>query len=326
MSARPLLFAVAALPMSLIACGGGDEDEVIIPEGEHYHYVMDKLIVPLTPTQATDMALDLGSKTSNDLDKTKDNKLGEGLASLHTLSMFDLQEPIDTAVNKGEIVLLMDYQTKDFINAAASGMQVYLGDMPNPAPCADANDMTCGLHLKGTGMFGVSSMSPQDAKVAGKVVNGTFSGGPGNITIPLAIAGSAIEFNLANARVQLKGVDENGIMDGILAGLVREADLPMLFPAVRDEIKPFIMADCTLAGAPTDCGCEMNSTGQLILDFLDTDPKDCEVALNEIQDNPTIKSILSPDICIEDSCDKPDGISIGVKVTAKKAMFTAPPM
>ncbi|MGE0549963.1 MAG: hypothetical protein AB7O24_24395 [Kofleriaceae bacterium] len=325
MSARPLLFVAAALPMSLIACGGGGGEEEIIPEGEHYHYVMDHLSVPTSPTQANEMGLDLGSKTSNKLDKTIDNKLGEGLASLHTISMFNLQEPIDTAINKGEIVLLMDYQTKDFTNAAASGMQVYLGDTPNPAPCADANDMTCGLHLKGTGMFGISADSPTEAKVAGKVVNGTFSGGPGDISIPLSIAGNPIVFNLANARVKLTGVTPDGITEGILAGLVKEEDLPALFPAVQAEVKPYVMADCTLEGGPeANCGCTDNSTGKLILDFLDTNPKDCDVSLVEISDNPTIKSILSPDVCIESSCDKPDGISIGVRVTAKKATYTAP--
>ena len=57
----------------------------------------------------------------------------------------ELQDTIDLAVAKGDIILLVDFQTKDFTNTTAAGLSVKLGSMPVPAACTDPTMLaTCG--------------------------------------------------------------------------------------------------------------------------------------------------------------------------------------
>src|SRR5215470_14722898 len=103
---RPFLFAAAVAAASLVACGG---NSTIIPEGPHYHYVANKVYVPKDMTEKTEFGLDL------DGNGTKDNVLGGVLAFLAAQG-FDVQATIDKAVAEGSINILIDFQTKDFMN------------------------------------------------------------------------------------------------------------------------------------------------------------------------------------------------------------------
>ena len=114
MAFRPFLLAAALLPMSLVSCGG-DEGQPI-PEGTHYHYVANQVFVPDSATHARDYSLDL------DKDGSKDNQLGMVLSTLASMG-FDVQTTIDTAVAEGSIILLTDFQTKDFMNTTAADVQ-----------------------------------------------------------------------------------------------------------------------------------------------------------------------------------------------------------
>src|SRR5262245_39525082 len=107
-----LLVAAASLSLSLslVACGGDDSN--VVPEGEHYHYVTNQLLVPTTNTQAREYGLDLNG------DKQVDNQLGMVLSTLGSMG-FDIQATIDEAVAEGSIILLLDVQTKDFTNTSA---------------------------------------------------------------------------------------------------------------------------------------------------------------------------------------------------------------
>src|SRR5688572_15161192 len=125
-SIRPFLFAIAALPLTLVACG--DDGGTIIPEGEHYQTVSKKAYVPTNNSQAREFGLDLNA------DGTVDNQLGMVLGTLSTMG-FDIQGTIDEAVAEGSIILLVDFQTKDFTNTTAAGLKVLLGDMEMPAAC-----------------------------------------------------------------------------------------------------------------------------------------------------------------------------------------------
>ena len=55
---------------------------------------------------------------------------------------FDIQGTIDTAVAEGSIILLVDFQTKDFTNTTAAGIQVFLGDEPDAAPPCNGAEPT----------------------------------------------------------------------------------------------------------------------------------------------------------------------------------------
>jgi len=327
-SIRPLLFA-AALPLTLVACGGDDGgEEPIVPTGEHYKYVAAKAFVPTTNGQATEYGLDLDGNNS------VDNQLGKTLASLKTVAGFDIQGTVDEAVLEGSIILLMDFQTEDFTNASAAGLQVLLGENPTPAACNDGEEAVCengtctgcGHHLEG-GSFSVSANSPDNAAVAGKIVNGTFNGGPGEISLQIALGGTdAIQLDLIGARAKATGISADGITSVILAGALTQEELDnTVLPAIHAQLAPSIAEDCT--GEGENCGCTEGSTGASILAFLDKDPVDCEVTLDEIKTNQAIQGFLAPDADLFDANGnpgqdgEPDSLGIGIKVEAKKATF-----
>jgi hypothetical protein len=319
MAYRPFLLAAACLP--LVACGGDDGQPT--PEGMHYHYVANQVYVPTSNTQAREYGLDLNA------DGTVDNQLGMVLSTLAGMG-FDIQATIDTAVAEGGIILLVDFQTKDFMNTTAAGIQVYLGDNEMPAACNSGemyNEMTktgCKHHLDGNGMFSIAANSPTNAALAGKIVNGTFTGGPGDLTLQIALGGTmAIQLNLIGARVKASSISETGIGSGttggaIFAGAITKEDIDTkVIPAVHAQLAPIITRDCTNT-TPPDCGCMADSTGKTILGLFDTMPKDCTVTVDEIKNNNLIMSLLAPDVTINGKM----ALSIGIKATTVKGTYT----
>jgi hypothetical protein len=328
MAFRPFLLAAAVLPMSLVACGG-DDGGTIVPEGEHYHYVVNQAFVPTTNTQAREYGLDLNGDTQ------VDNQLGMVLSTLAGMG-FDIQGTIDAAIAEGSITLLVDIQTKDFTNTAAAGIQVFLGDNPMPAACnagEEYNEMTktgCKRHLDGNGSFSIAAGSPDNAALGGKIVGGTFTGGPGNVTLQIALGGTeAINLNLIGARAKASSISETGIGSGtmggvVIAGAVTKQDIDNeVIPAIQAQLVPTIERDCpgTDPAANPPCGCAADSTGKTILGLFDVAPtKDCKVTVDEIKNNSLIVSLLAPDVEIDGTM----ALSIGLKATAVKGTFTTP--
>jgi hypothetical protein len=237
---------------------------------------------------------------------------------------FDIQTPVDTAVGDGSIILLADFQTKDFTSASASGLSIYLGDKATamPKPCDTATPPVCSKHLAGTGTFTLAANSPTNALVAGPVVGGTFTGGPGNITLQIALtAGAPIELSLIGARAKLTGISATGVTSGVIAGALSDNDLnTKVIPAIQAQLVDIIKRDCTALTTPPDCGCTAGSTGKTILGLFDTTPKDCAVSVAEIQNNNLIKSLLAPDVTIDGTM----ALSLGIGVTMVKGEFTPP--
>lgn len=316
MAFRPTLLAAAAILPSLVACGGDDGQPV--PEGTHYHYVANKVFVPTSGSEAQKYGLDLNN------DGTVDNALGQVLSALGSMG-FNLQETLDTAVNEGSIILLADFQTKDFNASSAAGIQVFLGENPMPAACNGTDDTTCGHHLDGNGMFSVAANSPQNAALAGKIVGGTFKGGPGKLSLQIALGGTdAIQLDLIGARAQASGITDSAIGTAssggiIFAGAVTKEDLDnKVIPAIQSQIAPLIERDCTDPTMPPACGCMDGSTGKQILGLFDTNPKDCAVSVDEIKGSTLIMSLLSPDVTVDGKM----ALSLGIKATAVKATYT----
>jgi hypothetical protein len=325
MAFRPCLLAAAVLPMSLVACGGDDGQPV--PEGTHYHYVANQAFIPTTNAQAREYGLDLNG------DGTVDNQLGMVLSTLAGMG-FDIQATIDTAVAEGDIILLVDFQTKDFTNTTAAGVQVFLGENPMPAACNAGemyNEMTktgCKHHLDGNGSFSIAANSPSNLALAGKIVNGTFTGGSekSNLSLQIALGGTnAIQLDLIGARAKASGISEAMIGMGtsggiVFGGAVTKDDIDnKVIPAIQAQLVPIIQRDCT-STTPPDCGCMADSTGKTILGLFDTTPKDCMVTVDEIKNNNLIVSLLAPDVTIDGKM----ALSIGIKATAIKATFTVP--
>lgn len=335
MAFRPFLLAAALMPMSLVACGGDDGDDQPIPEGPHYHYVANKVFLPESNTQAREYGLDLNG------DGTVDNQLGMVLSTLAGMG-FELQETIDAAVAEGSVILLADFQTKDFTNTTAAGVQVFLGENPTPAACNQGEEYNpttktgCGRHLDGNGSFSIAASSPQNAALGGKIINGTFTGGPGNLSLQIALGGTdAINLDLIGARAKGSSISEAGIGSGtsggiVFAGAVTKQDIDNnVIPAIQKQLVPTIQRDCCgLATSPGGatcnptgtpaCGCSNDSTGKTILGLFDTTPKDCTVSVDEIKNNNLIVSLLSPDVTIDGKM----ALSLGVKATTVKATYT----
>lgn len=313
---RSFLLA-AALPMTLVACGDDGGTSQPTPEGMHYQYVSSEAFVPTNNNQAREYGLDLNG------DKTPDNQLGMVLGTLSTMG-FDVQGTIDEAVMEGSIILLVDFQTEDFTNTTAAGLKVLLGDNPMPAPCTDPTmptPATCSKHLDGTGMFSIAAGAPDNAAVAGKIINGTFNGGPGNISLQIALGGTdAIQLDLIGARAKASGITETGIASVVLGGALTEEDLnTKVIPAIHAQIAPLIAEDCNAPTSPPMCGCTSGSTGATVLNLFDAAPKDCMVTVDEIKNNSLIQSLLAPDVEINGK----QALSLGIKVVTKKATFPA---
>ncbi len=315
---RPYL--LATLSLTLVACGD-DGGSTIIPEGEHYQFVSKSAAVPTNNNQAREYGLDLNG------DKTVDNQLGMVLGTLATMG-FDIQGTIDEAVSEGSIILLVDFQTKDFTNTSAAGIQILLGDNPMPQPCTDPlmpTIPTCGKHLAGTGSFTISTSSPDTAALGGKIINGTFTGGPGDISLQIALGGTdAIQLDLIGARSKASGISANGLTSVILAGALTESDLnTKVIPAIATQLAPAIAEDCNMLASPPGCGCMAGSTGKTVLDLFDGgipgSMKNCAVSVEEIQQNSLIQSLLAPDVTI----DGVKALSLGIKVEGTKATFPA---
>jgi hypothetical protein len=329
---RPVLFAGALASLSLAACGGGDS--TITPEGAHHHYVVNKALVPTNNNESREYGLDLNN------DGTPDNQLGMVLGTLAGMG-FDIQATIDTAVLEGSINLLMDVQTADatFMSSAATGLSVYIGSNPQPAACATGETVTCttakpavctgcGAQLNPMGgMF--TAATNQDIALAGKIVGGKFTGGPGDLSIQIAIGGTmAIPLNLLGARAQatsmsdanLGTVSGNTVTGGVvLAGAITQDDINNnIIPAVVNQLTPTITRDCNNLSHPPDCGCTDGSTGKTIIGLFDTAPADCMVTVDEVKGNSLIMSLLAPDVTVDGKM----ALSLGIKVAAEKATFT----
>jgi len=302
-----ILFLSSALTLAA-ACGGGEEGD-IEPKGPVTAYVVSQTFVPTSSPTATEFGLDLNG------DKVVDNQLGSVLATLGGQG-FNVQAAVDTAVNEGGIILLMEVQAENFSSAGAVGLQVFLGDMPMPAACASTTDTTCRKHLDGNGSFSIGTDSPTDAKVTGKIAGGTFTGGPGNISLKIALGGpQGVQLDLSGARAKATGISADKIDSVIVAGALTQEDLnTQVIPAIHTQLVPIITEDCPTPTA-ADCGCMANSTGKTVLGLFDTNPKNCVLTVEEISNAPLIKSLLAPDVTIDGKM----ALSLGLKVSAVKA-------
>lgn len=322
MSSKHSFYAAVAcaLPLSLAACGSSDNgDAVIVPEGAHYGYVISQASIPTTTKEVTDFGLDLGSKTSSKQDGVVDNQLGQALSFLS--SMVNIQGTVTTAIDQGDIILLVDVQTADLMNSNAAGFGVKIGASPQPPACSSTTDTVCRHHLDGHGMFQIAANSPTD-EVGGKLVKGAFTGGPGNVPLQIAIGSTTpIDLNLVHARVQAT-LNADGTIAAKIGGLVTQTQLvSQIGPVLQQTVMGLITTDCTPIGPPPGCGCPTNSTAATLLSLGIDANADCMITADEILNFSVVKAELQPDSCSMDSCKAPDSLSIGVQVQAVKATF-----
>jgi hypothetical protein len=324
-SNRTFVVAVACtLQLALVACGGSS-DSAIVPAGTHYGYVVSKTTaVPATGHQPTELGLDLGSKTSSTPDGKPDNQLGQALVGLK--SVFDVQTAITNSVNNGTITLLIDFQTKDFVNTGNAGLAIRFGTNPMPAACTNpADNTTCGNQLKGNATFSLAADSPTDAALGGKITNGTFTSNAGDLALQIVIGTSTtpLVLNLVHARAKATGISETGIVSANLGGLLTLDDLKTTVgPALLAQVTAVLAASCTPPGPPPGCGCTGTAAIGILLADGDTGTApNCQITVDELLAHPLVKTALQADSCSKDSCTAPDALSVGLQIEAVKATF-----
>lgn len=306
----------------------GDKNDAMPPDmmpsgASHHGYVVSHMFVPTNAAQVSAYGLDLGSAISSTPDGTVDNALGKFFNALNSISPDIIQGTINTAVDRGSILMLLDLDTTGFLDASAGTLGVKLGSNPVPAACDGATDTTCRQHLTGTASFSVAPNSPADAVVSGAIVAGTFNGGPGTLVLQIAIGSTTpIKLDLLHARIKAGSISAGGIATANVGGLVTlDQVFSKICPALQAQFQSILDRDCTPSGAgtPPTCGCTAGSTGAAILakfdgDMLGTTP-DCTVTTTEILSAPELK----PDSCPLDSCTAASVLSAGVKVDAVSA-------
>ncbi len=325
-----------AMSASLVACGGGSGDDdgdddnpgVVDPAGTDSTWIVDTLTMPQSASEATQLGMNLDG---DELGRV-DNALGQILAALAGAAGdgFDINTTVDESVRSGSLLLLVRMKATALTTATGVGMWVYLGDSEMPTACADEMDMVCGRHLDGSGSASVAADSPTDALVIGNNVSGRFEGGPGTLSLEIALTdGAPITLELIGARAS-GTVAASGISNGILAGAITDDDLQQeVLPAVHAAINVSVVEDCM--GTVPDC-CEDGSTGATIVGLFDADPVDCSVSLDEIKESNLIKSLLTADVDLlnESGAYDPlsdgvkDSLSLGVGFTAITGTFTIP--
>ena len=300
---------------------GGDTG--VNPDGEDHTYVVDSVAVPENATDAENLGLDI------DGDSMPDNGLGTLIATLISVANLDLQTAITEQVDQGGIILLANLKATDLAEATGVGLYVYLGADANPAPCENAEDTVCRHHLDGTGTFGIAADSPENALIVGENAGGAFTGGPGEVTIELALADGAdpLSLTLVNAKAEAT-VAADGLSSGKLGGAVTQDEINNnILPAVADIVAGIVAADPTCTLGPPDC-CE-DGTAKTVLGFLDDDG-DCVVSVEELQSNSLLSTLLTPDVDLFDAAGNPgtdgtdDSLSLGIGFTAVGGGFTPP--
>jgi hypothetical protein len=319
---RTFVCFVGALSLGLVACGGGDDDgvETIDPTGTNHTFVAATLNLPENASEAMQLGLDIDGKANDGVD----NQLGMVLGSIGALAPdLDLQASVDEQLADGGIILLANLKAKDLTNSGGVGFYVFLGDNPMPAACMDANDMVCGRHLMGGAMFSIAAGSPTDAALAGRIVNGKYTGGPGNVNLQISLAGGQpINLPLQKARAELTGVSATGWTSGKIGGAISQADIDTeVTPAIGETVRTSFAETCTVGGTPPNCGCTAGETGETLRGLFDKTPNDCMITDAEV--SAVVSGFLTPDIDLNGDGTN-DALSLGIGVTAVTAVFTPP--
>ncbi len=342
-----------------LGVGCGDQGDrwppgVVDPEGQHYQYVFDEVLIPVTTAEIDYVGISI--------DDDENERADNGICWLFAYFYGALGPPavydrMAERIQRGDMLLLADLQTTSLTDAEGAGLRLLFGDNPTPTPCVDESDETCGRHLDGTGTFLIDVDSPQDSLLTGPVEDGGFRGGPGSLTIGLPLLegdAPATLVPLIGGRLEIDTVSPTGMLGGRLGGGVVERDFDaLILPGLHDTIAKRVAEDCT--GSPVGCpgpdcqpcGCDAYSGGDWALAQFDsyTEPgdgtPDCLVTLDEFRDSTLISSLLTPDVDLLDCSDASnppddcvfdprtdqvkDSLSFNMGFSAVKAAFPLPP-
>ena len=245
--------------------------------------MVNKLILP---KKIGDYAVDL------DGNGTKDNQLGNILAGISGFipAANSPQTMLDSQIKQGALLLLFDVLAKSIVNAASMTLKMYLGaDLDS-----DATD-----NFTGTEEFGISSSSPTNLSMPGKIVAGALTAGPGTMTIPIPLGTTPVNVSLKLA--QAKGtLTSSTLTSGQINGAIPWTEvetilLPAFASLLDDQYKT---GDATIKG---------------IMAMFDTN-KDGTITATELKTNLIIGIFLKADVDT-DGDKKVDAMSAGLGFT-----------
>jgi hypothetical protein len=290
-------------------------------------YINNKVTIKETKPGAFDL----------DGDTRPDNALGPVIALLETRGL-TIQMTVDEAIAAGSLVMLHSVKG-DLAASDPASWSVYLGEPFEAPPVFDGSDQAT-----------VASSSPDDAKLCGKVTGGRFAGGPGAVTVQLALGeGAPLEVKLIGVRLEA-AITADGCTDGLLGGGVTGQELDTnVYPAIAELLNNTTKDDhpagaespqaCVAANdpcppthrsteadpEPTVCDverklCLQSSTIQT-LEILDKN-NDAMVTPEEIKTNKLIAQALNLDVDLQFGDGEADSLSVALEFECAKATFT----
>jgi hypothetical protein len=348
----PSRFAASAYVLTLLAplavsCSGGGDSGGGPVLGTDNKVIINDIKLPTTPQETKALMLDLDGSG-----KPAANRLGSTLQLIASMGggKIDLQGEISKALRTGTVIFIGNLRATALDKASNAGLWLFLGQNPNPAPCTNPADLnTCGKHLVANATFGVAPTNGPYSLLKGKIQNGVFTGGPGNVTLLLRLSdtGNPVEVPLRGVRVKAT-VSANGLTDAILAGAVFKDDMTgRVLPGVHGLLTAVVARDCSAADGfakPPNMCCKPGSTGETLVNSLflmnpdDRIKYNCQIPLEVFINNPFVGTLLAPDVRLFDSAGnfKPqsgpnvekDSVSLGLGISALRlgdGAFTLPP-
>src|SRR5688500_11449055 len=124
----------------------------------HYHYVIDRVLVPTSNQQARDYGLDING------DSTIDNQLGMVFATLAQMGGM-IQVGFSRSIDQGNSITLVDVAADSLTATATATLALFDGTNAMPQACNGAADLACRHHLAGTGTF-LAAATPVNTPLA----------------------------------------------------------------------------------------------------------------------------------------------------------------
>ena len=277
---------------------------VVIPAtGVDYHFVTNKLQIPTTQEQAQAFALNV----DGDAQGKPDNMFG-GFFTLLTSAVpgNEIQSTLDQAVASGQLVSLHDVKADDPVNDPSVSWTIFQGQTTSSPPAFDGSDE-----------FTLDPAATTNLPIVGSLTNGHFIGGPGTAHIQMFFMGQLVDMNLVGVHLEAD-VTAQGCVNGKLGGGVTDDEFRgKLLPAIAGGLNFLITTN--------------QSGTNTLLQTFDSD-KNGTITVEEIENNPLLMLMISPDLDLIDASGNfnpnQDGVknsySIGLGFTCVPAAFTAP--
>ena len=303
-----VMISIALILLLLAACNtvkptpAPTPTAVVMPAtGVEYHFVTNKLQIPTTQEQAQAFALNV----DGDPQEKPDNMFG-GLFTLLTSAVpgIEMQSTLDQAVTSGQLVSLHEVKADDPLNDPSVSWAIFQGQKTSSPPAFDGSDE-----------FTLDPAATINLPIVGSLTNGHFTGGPGTAHIQMFFMGQLVDVNLVGVNLEAD-VTAQGCVNGKLGGGVTDEEFRgKLLPAIAGGLNLLITTN--EAGAST------------LLQTFDSD-KSGTITVQEIESNPLLMLMISPDLDLLDASGEfnpnqdgvKDSYSLGLGLTCVPAIFT----